>query len=97
MIAIDQAPTLTGTPAAGVVGKSYRHAFTVTVTGQPAVTELSLLALFRNRERRACRRPGSPPVARTFCAACTWAYRTPILRSASPRHPQPGHPDCADA
>ncbi|MCA1007225.1 putative Ig domain-containing protein [Rhodococcus hoagii] len=36
VIAIDQAPTLTGTPAAGVVGQPYSHTFTV--TGQPAPT-----------------------------------------------------------
>jgi len=36
VIAIDRAPALTGTPAAGIVGQPYRHAFTV--TGQPAPT-----------------------------------------------------------
>ncbi|MDI9916858.1 beta-propeller fold lactonase family protein, partial [Rhodococcus sp. IEGM 1379] len=36
VIAIDQAPTLTGTPAAGALDQPYRHAFTV--TGQPAPT-----------------------------------------------------------
>ncbi|MDH6678507.1 DNA-binding beta-propeller fold protein YncE [Rhodococcus sp. LBL1] len=36
VIAIDQAPALSGTPSAGIVGQPYSHAFTV--TGRPAPT-----------------------------------------------------------
>lgn len=36
VIAIEQPPTLTGTPPAGIVGQSYNHTFTA--TGRPAPT-----------------------------------------------------------
>lgn len=72
MITIEIAPTLTGAPAAGILGQPYTHAFTV--TGQPIPVTVTLTAgtlPLGLTLTEAGVLPGTPTEAGTFAVTFT--------------------------